>query len=101
MPWSQADIAWMAGLFEGEGSLSRSKNSTNIQLFLGMTDEDVVRKFHQTVGFGSVYTEDRSNSGRKDLYRWYAGKRRDVVRFLLAVAPLLGSRRKDSIYASL
>jgi len=42
------EIAWAAGLFEGEGTLNvyrRSSGKLQVQVRLGMTDRDVVERF--------------------------------------------------------
>ncbi len=52
MQLSKVDLAWAAGLFEGEGCITLSKNCPVLQL--NMTDQDVVQHFHRVVGFGTV-----------------------------------------------
>lgn len=51
------ELAWTAGLFEGEGCISiRPTKARNGQavLSLMMRDEDSVRRFHRAMGFGTV-----------------------------------------------
>ena len=62
------DIAYMAGLFDGEGSVYFKKtkqirhqrpgkpvhNVTVIRMEMSMTDESVIRWFHEKVGCGTV-----------------------------------------------
>jgi len=61
--WDLADLAWAAGLFEGEGSMSVSRiedkryitgESFKGSARLTMTDLDVVERFHAIVGLGQV-----------------------------------------------
>lgn len=51
-------LAWAAGVFEGEGSaiIIRANHTTRVYLGLElhMTDEDIVRRFSEVVGIGSV-----------------------------------------------
>jgi hypothetical protein len=93
-------IEWAAGLFEGEGTIVLLKNNQRIrndvplydlQLALGMTDEDVVTRFCQVAGCGFVQTP-AVPAGRKQMYRWVArsGPARDFMEKML---PHLGLRR--------
>jgi hypothetical protein len=55
---SAEEIAWAAGLFEGEGCISYIRpwgREPDIQAALAMTDEDVVRRFDEIVDRGRVY----------------------------------------------
>jgi hypothetical protein len=53
---SAEEIAWAAGLFEGEGSITRFGRSGkfDLRVSLNMTDEDVVRRFDAIVDRGKV-----------------------------------------------
>ena len=93
-------LAWVSGLFEGEGSISSQthKDYTYPRVSLGMTDPDVVRKFAEYVGYGSI-TEYQPKSLKSDgstwkkVYNWRIGKKSDVVDFLTQLLPYLGDRR--------
>lgn len=88
----EIDIAWAAGLFEGEGSCyivnSQNRRPT---LELSSTDEDVVKRFMTIVGVGKLYTFDRK--GHKSGWRWMTGKKSEVVIVLELLMPYLGIRR--------
>lgn len=69
------ELAWAAGLFEGEGScFARKKDSGHhyIELSLASTDEDVLRRFHDAVGVGTVHGP-RKLPGRKPIWTWRCG----------------------------
>src|SRR5207245_5183125 len=53
MSQSAEDIAWAAGLFEGEGSITQSGG--RVRLSLKMTDEESVRRFAKIIQRGTVY----------------------------------------------
>jgi hypothetical protein len=58
---SAEEIAWAAGLFEGEGSITRfgRPGKFDLRVSLNMTDEDVVRRFDAIVdGAGHTEHED-------------------------------------------
>lgn len=102
---SQIDIAWAAGLFEGEGCIFTNKeydkrdNKSRYRerLVLVSTDEDVVKKFHSIVGGNTVsgpnIREDRPNE--KPTWRWNVSSKSDVERILNLFLPYLGIRRKE------
>lgn len=90
---STVEIAWLAGLFEGEGCISVKPNA--VRLVVGMTDEDVVRRCRDVTGAGTLRWRTPSQPGWKPQLIWSVGHRRDVSRLLLAMAPLLGERRRS------
>lgn len=95
---TMADIAWAAGLFEGEGCITHgsyggSKARTPV-LALQMTDEDVVRKFASTLGFGCL-TGPLRNGEHKPTWRWNAQGLRDVQAALALFWNFLGARRRE------
>ena len=94
---SAEEIAWAAGLFEGEGCISQYQRGAgdDLQLALVMTDEDVVRRFDQIVNRGIVYgpyLPFSAGDRRKPFWRWAAlgDAAHDVLDLL---GPWLMSRR--------
>jgi hypothetical protein len=91
---SPIDIAWAAGLFEGEGTIGSERNPQYIRLALGMTDRDVVERFSAI--FGGVaqtwYPPRVQASGRKRMWYWRARGEAaaDALRLML---PFFGERR--------
>lgn len=91
------DIAWLAGIIEGEGTIRvRSKNA-GIEIAVKMTDEDVVRKIHAVTGCGSVSGPVFPPGNRKPNWTWRCSTIRDASRLMLAVYPLMGLRRAGRI----
>lgn len=80
-----AEYAWAAGLFEGEGFISLNNNC--MRLGLGMRDEDVVRRFWNIVGHGNVL--QRSDG----MWMWQCGAREAVHEIWSWLSPMLGERR--------
>jgi len=95
----EIQIAWAAGLFEGEGCISkmtdrRSKdNLIGIQLILSMSDRDVVEQFHSIVKVGNICETIPSYPNAKLQYRWSATSYADVLFVLGLIGELLGERR--------
>lgn len=114
----EARIAWAAGLFEGEGTISlrgnrsrrtgRIEKNVSIYMALAMTDEDVVRKFHEVIfKIGSVtgpYTSKQKtvgSCGRKAVWRWSVTNTQNCVTVYELLRPWLGSRRRQDGDAAL
>ena len=84
---SSEDIAYLAGLFDGEGSIYfarrpekkkkhkgkgyRIANAQRISMEVTMTDESVVRWMHEVLGVGTVVKKPRK------------GKRKDGTKYLM------------------
>tara|TARA_R100001440_G_scaffold75144_1_gene101648 strand:+ start:109 stop:549 length:441 start_codon:yes stop_codon:yes gene_type:complete len=84
---SQSDIAYIAGLFDGEGSIYfakriekkkkhkgkgyRTSMSQRISMEITMTDESVVRWVHEVLGVGTVVKKPRK------------GRRKDGTKYLM------------------
>lgn len=108
--WSEVDLAWMAGLLEGEGSFTLggskgtykngSPRKLGLRITCGSTDLDVVEKLHALAGIGNVSRESRKDKRRdhaKPFWVWTAFARMDVVPYLEAIRPYMGSRRGSKI----
>jgi hypothetical protein len=92
---SQIEAAWLAGIIEGEGSI-RIEPKNGVVVRLSMTDEDVVRKVSAMCGAGNFFPLKPHAAWKahyKPQFRWELGRREDVVPFLQAILPHLGSRR--------
>lgn len=90
---SKADVAWIAGLFEGEGHIGLRASSPRVELV--STDLDVISRFHSVVGLGRLKGPYQRKGGEgkwKPITRWSCGGR-DAVNFLQLIRPWLGERR--------
>ena len=101
------ELAWAAGLFEGEGCISvdppsgRNKKPS-IWLHLGMTDVDPVDRFHAAVGgMGHRSLERRGQKGQKDLHRWTCYKFEHCQAIIAMLWFGLGERRRAKAAAVL
>ena len=81
----ESDAAYMAGLFDGEGSIDFTKrkekkrsgtyNCRRVSMEIAMTDQSVIRWMHEVLGVGTVVKKPRKGlrkNGTKYLmqYRW-------------------------------
>jgi hypothetical protein len=90
-------IAWVAGVFEGEGTIRVRKGNYGAQVSIRMDDRDVVERIHSIMGFGNLYEiRERRTSGRTVVqYNYQLGSAEHVCAFLEAVWPWLGARRRE------
>lgn len=100
--WTRENLAWLAGLFEGEACFSVRQNRGCLQLHiaLNMTDEDVVRRAHEIVGAGKVRgpIRDRSKPNHcKPFWRLNIYTVENVQEICGAIYEFMGARRKEKI----
>jgi hypothetical protein len=83
------DIAYIAGLFDGEGNVSYKKYpkkrkgtkkkymAWNIQLEISMTDKNIIELIHETLMVGTVHEKPpgKGQIGKKMQYRWRCSHR--------------------------
>ena len=79
---------WATGLFEGEGSFTNSGKYP--KLYLSMTDRDVVEKFVEIVGVGTI--KERHLEPRQTQYSWQITGRK-IKPIVEKMLPYLGLRR--------
>lgn len=89
------EVAWAAGLFDGEGSITHSDR--DLQLSLKNTDLELVERFWRIVDRGRIYGpyEHRASDGwnRKPFWAWVAHG--DAGHTTLELfAPWLSERRR-------
>lgn len=99
-------VAWLAGLYEGEGSVRLQRPNGrrargSVQLTIGMTDRDVIEHVHRITGMGAIYLYRRGKreptpkgNPRKDRYDWKVGRTDHVRALLEAMLPYLFARRR-------
>lgn len=88
---TRAEVAWLAGLLEGEGSFL-VKPRAAIQLV--MTDLDIVERLPRLTGVGHVYPyRPKAAEHYKDAHMWSVVKQRHVLAVTIVVRPWLGERR--------
>lgn len=92
------DIAWFAGIFEGEGCFSIEKNG-NTKLTVGMCDKDIIDRIkalfpiHQNVTPVQPKPMQPHYSQPKMRYVWRVSDPDEVVRITNLILPFLGERR--------
>ncbi len=98
--------AWAAGVFEGEGSavcrpMSYRRRALQRRLQISMSDEDVLLRFRDVVGTGSVRPlkarREHGGGPRKPMFRWSCSKWSDIERIARTFYPFLLSRRRQQV----
>jgi hypothetical protein len=96
----ELDIAWAAGVFEGEGCIStasrqlvRGKTRSYPRITVAMTDRDVVERVQKILDVGSIHSSPRG----KNKTMWYLNisNAGDVTYVLRLFFPYLGDRRRE------
>jgi len=89
------EVAWLAGLFEGEGYIFYASRSW--RMGITMTDEDVIREAHRVAVVGKVYGPYEGKGNRKPSWRWQVSNRREVEQVAMMIRPYLFGRRKQQV----
>lgn len=95
--WTRENLAWVAGIFEGEGFCSLKANRS-VVLGVHMCDEDVVRRFHSVVGVGQVSVRDRNDGIRKRQWCWEVTRAREAYALGAALFSFMGVRRQARLF---
>lgn len=98
------DIAWLAGILEGEAAFiatgRKRPGSGSVAIYLGMTDADIVARVAHLWGDTKVTTRSRGRSPKGHEYKWthetqVSGTR--AVGWMLTLYALMGQRRRARI----
>lgn len=92
------DLAWLAGLLEGEGSFLKGSPSkpNRPRVSLQMTDADVVNRAAALMGAGVGRKYDRRNPNWKPIYQVVLSGGRSVD-LMKRLRPHMGQRRQQQI----
>lgn len=93
-------IAWFAGLFEGEGTLYKridnrpGRHSTTWHLSLAMSDDDIIQHIQSIFG-GNTYCANltKKKPTYKTMFQWSVGKTDLIFKIVSAIYPYMGQRR--------
>lgn len=97
---TELEIAWLAGILEGEGCFTNSFQNGNDystpRLQLSMTDKDVVEKAAVLLQ-SKVTSTDWRTKGDKAVFRTTLARRDDLKMILENIYPHMGQRRQNKI----
>lgn len=98
---SDLDVAWLAGLLEGEGTFLMYRNHVGGRVYrypkvaVNMTDEDIIERVAALFGT-KVYVMPQYVEGRKQQWRAHATGS-NAAAWMRRLYPLLGQRRRARI----
>lgn len=88
----EASIAWLAGLFEGEGCMSIAKNG-GTRLAIGMTDRDVIDQVNAMFPSTTIQIVPSQKANWKTKFTWRISNPETVREILELLLPWFGERR--------
>ncbi len=92
------DLAWAAGLLEGEGTfcVRKTGNSNALCISCEMSDIDVILRLYNIFG-GYVNKRKKVRENRKPTWTWYITSRNEVLDVINTLYPHMSCRRKEQI----
>jgi hypothetical protein len=93
--FNREEVAWAAGLFEGEGCWSWNARTGSPGASMKSTDEDVLRKFVRIVGVGGVHGPHIGTG--KPIWGWNVNSFQQVQHLACLFWVHLGDRRKEKL----
>jgi hypothetical protein len=103
----QRDLAYCAGLFEGEGNIhfstqsrvlrdgSRGRPCRNLSLTIQMTDLYPLASFEEMLDIGVITGPQKKAGNRKDVYQFRVSGFEDVQYIIASIWQWLSPRRKE------
>jgi hypothetical protein len=89
---TRAEAAWVAGIFEGEGSFS---SKTRPRMVVSMTDFDITQRLRNVTGVGLLYqSKPNAKAHYKPVQIWAVQRARHVKGLIEVLYPWLGERRR-------
>ena len=103
---SEIEIAWLAGLIEGEGNFgldSRSAKRYKVStappspfLRISMTDQDIIERVSKLVN-KKCFSPTRLTAAGKRVYTVHIGDRTTLTTLLPRLFPYFGKRRQEAV----
>lgn len=103
---SREDLIYLAGLFDGEGSIMivRQNSPTFMKkriypyygliIRIGMLQEGIIKSYKDILGYGTFYIE-KPYHHKRPMARWTCRRKEDVSRFLRDIGPFLRVKDKN------
>lgn len=99
-----AEIAWAAGLFEGEGCARVRRDGRHKTAWptvnLRMRDEEPVREFARIMDFGNIRLNPSLKENWSAMWCWESASKRDIPG-MASLLPWLSPRRTEQLQLAL
>lgn len=90
---SREQLAYVGGLFEGEGTLNANKSKVWVQV--RMTDREPLDRIHLATRLGKIYGPYPQLAPRKPLWVWRINCFEESQAFVAMIWPWLSPRRRE------
>ena len=91
----ETELYWLSGIVEGEGCFTWDKNRHRPQVYVGMTDEDVMERVAELMQTSLIRTHSPSHKDKGFKPTFHAKVMGQRAIYLIDVLyPLLGKRRQ-------
>lgn len=77
------DWNYIAGFFDGEGSLTQHKN--NFRISIPQTNEEVLQLIQKFTGYGHIVRVTKRKKHWKDSWLYYIAKKKNVLHFVTEI----------------
>ncbi len=109
MSWNREGLAWAAGLYDGEGSLSWCKSGTGkprqyyrLNMQLVQTNVSVLERLQETLNAGVIYGPYRQGRvNHKDYWQWHVDAFENIQYVICRLWPWLSQPKRDQARKSL
>jgi hypothetical protein len=89
---SDVEVAWVAGIIEGEGCFS-FKSNNQAAVIVCMVDKDVIDQLAAWTGVGVVVPKRARRSQYQDQWRWTVTAQNDFLALAEKIRPWMKARR--------
>jgi hypothetical protein len=102
---AETDIAWIAGILEGEGYFGIDNRKRNYKVSesppapfikISMTDEDIIQRLSKLLD-KSYFSPSRKTVTGKKVYTLHIGEKEKLLFILQKILPYMGVRRGERI----
>lgn len=98
MTTNELELAWSAGLFDGEGCCAKHTQSGGLIVCINQAHPEVLERFRDAVGIGNVNGPYLYAYRKKAMYDWRVfGTKSTIV--LRKLWPYLSSQKKEQAIA--
>lgn len=92
---SASQIAWIAGILEGEGTFSCNDNGTSAVIKVAMNDKDVIERFADITNYNGTIGEYKLRTGTTQYVVQIYGIH--AIEWMMTIYSLMGKRRQEKI----
>jgi hypothetical protein len=93
---SDAELGWIAGIIDGEGSICLVKNTRQVRISVGNTDKKMIDRLLFLCG-GSCYARTHHNPKYKPCWTWVLFKQNQVLWLLNCIIPHLVTKKAKAM----